>query len=322
MGGVPIALSTTDTLARQGHPQRGRHAKEARLRIVKKFALAFILLLTLLALIVLGIVYWQGKRPPQGQPGYVALGSSYAAGPGLGERVPGSPFLCMRTADNYPRQLAHMRRLSLVDMTCSGSTAAHALRGGQYFQGPQIAPVTASTRLVTLTAGGNDLGLVSSLLKMSLRDRQTVLGAVMRAITAEDKPAGRQDYAALARTFDVLLFTVVRRAPHARVVVLTYPRILPPRGTCAALGVTSAQADRMRPVEVKLAKITRDAAHKAGVELLDLNRLGEYHHVCAREPWVSGARISTGTAMHPNMAGTRATARALDRLLSSPPSRS
>jgi hypothetical protein len=37
---------------------------------------------------------------------YVALGGSFAAGPGIGRRAPGSPRPAMRSASNYPHLVA------------------------------------------------------------------------------------------------------------------------------------------------------------------------------------------------------------------------
>ena len=52
-------------------------------------------------------------------PAYVALGSSYAAGP---DAVPTRLNVCFRSPDNYPNRVAKAMRLRLVDATCSGAT--------------------------------------------------------------------------------------------------------------------------------------------------------------------------------------------------------
>jgi hypothetical protein len=50
---------------------------------------------------------------------YVALGSSYAAGPGVGETT---DVGCGRGADSYPELLADELSLDLVNVACSGAT--------------------------------------------------------------------------------------------------------------------------------------------------------------------------------------------------------
>ena len=117
-----------------------------------------------IALAVVLTLAWQGTRKPDTSGEYVALGSSFAAGPGLGARDPGSPLICWRSIGGYPHILAAMTHLSLVDMSCSASTTDHILRGGQVFQGPQLAAIGARTRLVTITSGGNDVGYIGDLM--------------------------------------------------------------------------------------------------------------------------------------------------------------
>ena len=115
------------------------------------------------AMAVVALVAWQGRRVPQGDPHYVAMGSSFAAGIGLGPRAPGSPIACMRTINGYPQQLARLLHITILDVTSSGATTAHILHGGQYFQRAQLDAVTAATQLVTITSGGNDIGYVGGI---------------------------------------------------------------------------------------------------------------------------------------------------------------
>ena len=89
-----------------------------------------------LSIIGLGVLIVQGKRPPKRTAQYVALGSSFAAGFGLGPRLAGSPYACLKSSNGYPQQLAMMLNLSLEDMTCIGATTTKVLHGGQFFQGP------------------------------------------------------------------------------------------------------------------------------------------------------------------------------------------
>src|SRR5580693_568311 len=98
------------------------------------------------------------------EPGarYVAMGSSFAAGPGLKPRAPGSPRRAGRSAVNYAHLVADRLGLELTDVTYSGATTQDILAGAPG-KPPQLDAVTADTRLVTLTAGGNDVGYVPRL---------------------------------------------------------------------------------------------------------------------------------------------------------------
>lgn len=94
---------------------------------------------------------------------YVALGSSMAAGPGIGPRAPGSPRAAGRSARNYPHLVADALGLDLTDVTFSGATTAHVLRETQHGAPPQIRALDGTESLVTVTIGGNDAGYVPML---------------------------------------------------------------------------------------------------------------------------------------------------------------
>lgn len=228
-------------------------------------------------LLVVAVLLHQATRRPTGRADYVALGSSYAAGSGLGGRVAGAPFVCGRGAASYPRRLARELGLSLVDASCSGATAAQVLSGGQYFQRPQIAAVNAGTRLVTLTVGGNDLHYVGDLLGLAkAKDDGFVGWAAPKLLHAPHRVSPRD--AAVLRSHIGSIVQVVRaRAPDARIVVVAYPAILPPTGTCPALRLTEVEADRMRAVAAMLADATRIAARDSDATFLDMATLGAAH---------------------------------------------
>jgi len=245
---------------------------------------------------------------------YVALGSSYAAGVGLGRVLDGSPEICARTSNGYPQQLARDLRLTLVDASCGGATVEQIVTTGQGSLAPQILAVGKDAKLVTITAGGNDVGYV---------------GDMMRAASAHDGASVRS---ADKRPFDVLrtrlqgMFAKIRqRTPQARIVIVTYPTVLPQRGTCDALGLTAAQVATFRKVAARLAAVTREAARQARAEVVDMATASLRHDVCSADRWTNGTAPVTGAPFHPNLAGATATARAVEALLgggATPPRRS
>ena len=90
---------------------------------------------------------------------YVALGSSYAAGPGIPTQSGG---ICTRSSHNYPSLVAAKLQLSLVDVSCSGATTANVLTTSLGPNPPQIDAVTSDASLVTFTVGGNDIGYTAT----------------------------------------------------------------------------------------------------------------------------------------------------------------
>lgn len=279
-------------------------------------------ILAVLLVVCLGIVAvlaWQGHRKPLGTPQYVALGSSFAAGIGLGPREPESPYICMRSTNGYPHRLAGKLGLSLVDVACSGATTHHVSRGGQAFLGPQIDAITKETRLVTITAGGNDIGYVGDLGTMAAANAPNLLGRIIRWFASDPSPDKERGYVNLRASLLGTLKEVRRRAPQAKIVVATYPSILPPKGSCAKLGLTVAQAANMRAVGERLAEVTREAARESGALIADMQIVGAGHNVCSREPWVNGWVDAAGTRFHPTLAGAEATAAEIERVLGAPP---
>ena len=69
---------------------------------------------------------------------YVALGSSYAAGPGVTHAADARDPRCTRSNDNYAHQIARRLKLELVDVSCSGATTRHVLQGWRELP-PQVA---------------------------------------------------------------------------------------------------------------------------------------------------------------------------------------
>lgn len=267
----------------------------------------------LIAIIAIGlmIVVAQGRRTLSGRPDYVALGSSFAAGAGLGALEPGSPTLCARSVDGYPQQLARLRAVALVDMSCGGAVTRHLLHGGQYFQGPQVRTITRDTRLVTLTIGGNDVGYVADLSMLAARHTNSVFGRFVRWFWDGPRQPAARGYDRLRSDLIATLQTIHAAAPHAIVVIATYPTILPPSGTCPVLGLTAAEAGTMRQVGNMLAAVTRSAAEAGGAILVDMHALGAAHNACSSVPWVRGWTNGDIAPFHPTRIGAAATARAI-----------
>jgi lysophospholipase L1-like esterase len=271
------------------------------------------LLLVLLALVAAAVatIYFQGRETPQGRPEYVALGSSFAAGAGLGPLQENSPILCARSVNGYPQQLARTLKLSIVDMSCGGATTRHLLDGGQFFQGPQIRAITKETRLVTITVGGNDVGYIGDLSLLAARNSDTIFGWLVRQFWSGPKQPGERDFAGLKEELNATLRAIHQRAPGATIVVATYPAILPATGTCARIGLSEAEADLMRRAGDGLAAATKAATVQGGALVADMDKLGADHDACSAVPWVSGWKDAGVAPFHPTMSGAEATAAAV-----------
>ena len=287
---------------------------------IKRAAIIAGIALFTLLVIVTAIAWWQGRRMPDGRPDYVALGSSFAAGAGLGRLAQGSPLLCARSVNGYPQQLARMRQLAIVDMSCGGAVTPNLLRGGQFFQGPQIRTITSATKLVTITVGGNDIGYIGDLSMLAARRTGTVFGRLVRWFWQGPKPPGDRAYPALQRELTATVDAIHRLAPRATVVLATYPAIVPRAGTCARIGLTEAEAGLMRQVGDQLAAVTRSVASQTGSVLVDMHVLGAQHDACSGRPWTAGWANASVAPFHPTLAGAKATAAAISAALDQRPS--
>ena len=243
---------------------------------------------------------------------YVALGSSFAAGPGVGPQAPGSPARCGRGALSYPNLLAAKLKLQLVDATCSGATTEHVLGPWDEIP-PQIESVDAATRLVTITIGGNDIAFVGN-----------IFGALCEGAATPDpkcrpvRLATEAEWLADEERMRRIVRDVRQRAPQARIVLVDYITVLPPKGTCAALPIAPTRMAESRTAAKRLAKLTARIAREEGADLLKFSDQSRLHAPCSSAPWSNGATAPSGDGIpiHPNREGHRAAATSLIRLLS------
>jgi lysophospholipase L1-like esterase len=238
---------------------------------------------------------------------YVSMGSSYAAGLGIAPYQEGAPARCARSTRNYANQLAAKRGLTLVDVGCSGARTSAILQPWGELPA-QIDAVTADTALVTVTIGGNDIGLVGGLYGASCRQRA-------EANCAPATTPTEADYAALKAAMTDMVATIRAKAPKARIVLVEYPAILPPRGSCAATPLSDADADAARVKAARLLAITREAATAGGAAVITTSEFSRGHDACAAEPWMNGYPAPGAAPYHPNLTAMTAIAQALDDAL-------
>lgn len=258
---------------------------------------------------LLALAACTGERPghlitPPPASRYVAMGSSYAAGPQLGNPQPDSPQRCGRDRGNYPSLVAARLNLELVDVSCGGATTAHIL-GPWNELPPQLDAVTSETRLVTVTIGGNDVGFVRNLYAASCDAAK-----IGRACPPFRVPT-EADWAALATHMGAIGREVRSRAPQARLIFVDYVSLVPARA-CPAVPLTPQNALAMRGVARRLAEITAEAARDNGADVIRAGAFSRSHTPCDAAPWSVGAPgTAAGAAWHPNAAGMRGIAEAL-----------
>lgn len=238
---------------------------------------------------------------------YVALGDSYTAAP----LVPTTSIAggCFRSDHNYPAVFAAAHpAYSLADVSCSGATTTDFLQPQNTPFGPvpaQLDAVTPETGLVSLSIGGNDESVFGTLVTFcpTLRASDPTGAPCRRAM----KLPGHRDAlkAAVHRTRTRVLRmvrAVKTRAPHARIVVVGYPQIVPTTGTCTdILPLADRDYRYARVINHLLTKALRRAARKTGSTYINIWRASRGHDICSADPWINGSKTDKARAQayHP-----------------------
>jgi lysophospholipase L1-like esterase len=236
---------------------------------------------------------------------YVALGDSYTAAP----LVPptDTSTICLRSGVNYPALVARaMPGTQLTDVSCSGATTGNvtARQLGQSSSVPaQIGAVSRRTDLVTIGLGGNDDGLFGSVLGRCLQIAASdPTGAPCQtAFAAEDPTRLSRTFGDIRRNIAGVVAEVRRRAPHARVLVVGYPQIVPAAGRCDDLPLAAGDYAFGRRINHGLTEAVRRGAAAAHADYVDLWRPSAGHDICGAEPWINGRVTAADRALayHP-----------------------
>jgi lysophospholipase L1-like esterase len=252
---------------------------------------------------------------------YVAMGSSFAAGPGIRPVINRGAF---RSGRNYPHQVAAALSLELTDVTCSGATTDNILSTAQRtLTGtfpPQVSAVTPDTRLVTITAGGNDAGYIGALTKVSFANLAGRHVPGLRAHSARlaawagEIPVPSR-FVPVADALTAVVAEVRSRAPEARVVLVDYPVVVDADGEHHdRLPLTPDQIRHAGVAGAALAAAFERAAAVTGAGLVSASLASIGHGADAKEPWVTGVKFGNPLlggpiSWHPNLTGATAIAR-------------
>jgi lysophospholipase L1-like esterase len=242
---------------------------------------------------------------------YVAMGSSFAAGPGITPRASASPRRAGRSAGNYAHLVARALGLELRDVTYSGATTSDILRPSAAGQPAQLDAVTPDTRLVTVTAGGNDVGFLPRLTLASLPWPLRALPAVKARVAGFGDPdATDERFTQLATNLAAIGRRLRDQAPACRVLFVDYLTILPPDGEDRHGPPPEGIAQWGRATAARLAATARAAADAAGYEYVAVPAASADHHAWSATPWTRRFHLSLrgGAPYHPDAAGMAAVA--------------
>jgi len=162
--------------------------------------------------------------------GYVSLGDSYAAGPFI--LNPALPFGCIKSDHNYPHLAAPGIGMTLRDPSCSGAATDDMFQPQDVDPDgpnpPQLDSLDASTEVVSLTIGGNDIGF-SEIAESCVAPNPSSSPCQERYVSGgRDEIAERIE--ATGPKVAAVLQEIHARSPQAKVYLLNYPAIFPETG--------------------------------------------------------------------------------------------
>ena len=217
---------------------------------------------------------------------YVALGDSFSSG--TGTRAYDLSPSCQRSRHAYPALVAKRRGLKLAFAACAGATTDDVLLD-------QMLRVDETTRLVTITIGGNDAGF------------GPVLGACSQSPAACARATGQAERfirEQLPGRLATVYSEIRTRAPAAQVIVLGYPRLFTGEA-CRAAGIARGGLSRLNRGADLLRDTTRATVRAAGAGFVFRDAIVpfERHEVCSQRPWINGLTNPITESFHPNAAG-------------------
>lgn len=254
---------------------------------------------------------------------YVALGDSYTA-------APLSPLRreidsCLRSNGNYPAIVAASLDVTITDVSCSGAVTGNMFTSQVFAtrtRPPQFQALQPGTDLVTVGIGANDFQFFSRMmvLCLSLADEDPKGAPCMEH---NRTPKGRDRLARNLHTIDQRVTEVVRgiqsHAPHARVLTVGYPQLLPEEGACRGrLPLALGDYHYTRHLFYQLSKAVQEGTMRAGAEYVDVSAASKGHDICSTKPWVAGVHGEPRRAMglHPYPTEQRAVARLILKIVS------
>lgn len=252
-------------------------------------------------------------------PSYVALGDSYAAGPGIPLQI--APYGCAKSDHNYAHLAAgRLGQPAFRDPTCSGAKTEHMTTQQGVTPGPnppQFDSLDADTRKVSITIGGNDIGfsgIAEDCFSLTPAGSPTAPGGSPckdKYTNADGSDEVSRRIAATAPKVAQVLQGIHARSPLASVYVVNYSAILPHTGGGCWPQLPLAEGDVpwLRSKQVELNQMLADQAAANTSVLVDVYAASVGHDACQIPTvrWIEPATPSSPAApVHPNIWGMQA----------------
>jgi lysophospholipase L1-like esterase len=229
-----------------------------------------------------------GPASAAGPVNYVALGDSYSSGDGAGSYSDGS---CLQSANAYPVLWHNSHGGTFTNATCAGATTADVLSS-------QLGGLSASTTLVSITIGGNDVGFSSVM-------ETCVLSSTSKCVSAVQK-AESEAQTTLPGELGNVLAAIRSHAPDAEVVVLDYPQFYDLSKSSTCIGLSTTDRTYLNQGASVLDSVVQAAAGQYGDRFVDVTRYFSGHQICDSGSYlISVDWFNLGDSYHPNAGGQK-----------------
>ena len=222
---------------------------------------------------------------------YTVMGDSYSAGSGAGNNSEAPP--CFQSSNGYGNDVAAMTGDALTNIACAGFTTTEVTA----LEVPQL---PAATKLITLTAGGNDVGWTTAVGTCLLPTSTAAAckAAVANAVYLMTK---------LPKDAAAMLKAIKAKAPHAKVLYLGYPRLLEPQNMAAPTFTATqvAGAKLLNAATDLLNGVLAVTALSNHVAFVPVAYRFAGHGLPSADPWLNYPAPfgSNNLPFHPNAAG-------------------
>jgi lysophospholipase L1-like esterase len=216
---------------------------------------------------------------------YVALGDSYSSGVGAG----GESGSCDQSPNAFgARWAAANAPASFTFAACADATTSSVISG-------QLSSLSASTTLVSITIGGNDVGF-SSIMETCVLDSTS---ACERAVSRAEQYASTT----LPGNLSTLFTDIKTDAPNARVIVVGYPDFYD-LSVPICIGLSAADHQALDNGVNDLDTVIQIAAGNAGFLFADVRSQFTGHELCDGAGWLNSVDIfDIHTSYHPTATG-------------------
>jgi lysophospholipase L1-like esterase len=221
-------------------------------------------------------------------PSYVALGDSYSSGVGTRSYISDGSS-CQRSTYAFPSLIAAARGYALNFRACSGAKIPDVTN-------TQLSALSASTKYVTISVGGNDAGFADVLTECAQPGWMSNCDGAINTAQAyiNNKLPG-----ALA----TLYASIRSRASAARVVVVGYPRVFMGEDCNAGTWFSPAEETRLNATANLLNGKLSSAASARGFAFANPTSRFTGHAVCDSTEWLNGLSNPVSESYHPNRLG-------------------